>query len=533
MNRPDSLALAVDATRRRPRPEGRVIATTRTRLTSVGVLALLILTTVLPAAGSGAAQTAAGGRAKADLQVTSLVVPSAVVRGEQATVRTTVKNAGRRAAARTTTRFYLSTDQKPDGRDRLLGATNLGRLLPGKSKTVSTQVAIPVGTAVRSYYVVACADATRKVRETREGNNCRPDRLSVTEPQPPPTTFPQTPDPLSVESSLQEERAVTQTAHAHEDSTITATAADGDDVHAGRPGRGAARSGADHDDSGGVGSGPPPVRGPGRRSPARAARAAAAPTRAAHDREPGRGSAGRADGVPLPRGRSRLPPLPDGCTGPGRRRGHGATQPDPLLHAGARVGHGRGSGERRRARAGPHPGTGRGRRLRVSAAGACPPAEWRRAEPGGHPAGHRSHEPVPRRRDPPADESRRDRRDAGCRGDRRGTRLVPADAAARRRGQPPARRDHGTRRTDPPQRDGAELGGLPRPRPERDPGPVPRRPARPRCWATPGRRRPRTRPSAVAGSRSGSTPGSPPPTAGAATSRTAAPRVCGTPGRRW
>ena len=228
MNRPDRLALAVDATtRRRPRPEGRVIAMTRTRLTGVGVLALLVLTTVLPAAGSGAAHTAAGGRAKADLQVTSLVVPSAVVRGEEATVRTTVKNAGRRAAARTTTRFYLSTDQQPDGRDRLLGATNLGRLLPGKSKTVSTQFAIPVGTAVRSYYVVACADATRKVRETREGNNCRPGRLSVTEPQPPTTTFPQTPDPLSVESSLQEERAVTQTAYAHEDSTITATAADG------------------------------------------------------------------------------------------------------------------------------------------------------------------------------------------------------------------------------------------------------------------------------------------------------------------
>jgi hypothetical protein len=41
-------------------------------------------------------------------------------------------------------------------------------------------VVIPAATAAGSYFIVACADSTKKVRETKERNNCRPSSTQVT-----------------------------------------------------------------------------------------------------------------------------------------------------------------------------------------------------------------------------------------------------------------------------------------------------------------------------------------------------------------
>ena len=120
-------------------------------------------------------------------------------------------------------------------------------------------VTVPSTAAPGRWYVVACADATRRVRETRESDNCRttravtvrsaatatptttptsittttstPTQTSTPTPTPAPTgpgTFPRTPDPVTVgDPVLETARAVTRTAYPFADTTIVATAADG------------------------------------------------------------------------------------------------------------------------------------------------------------------------------------------------------------------------------------------------------------------------------------------------------------------
>ena len=87
---------------------------------------------------------------------------------------TEVENIGGRPAAATTTRFYLSSDKKPSRSDVLAGAVNVAALGAGKHQTVRTRVVAPKGTKPGTYFLIACADATHKVTEKSEVNNCRP-----------------------------------------------------------------------------------------------------------------------------------------------------------------------------------------------------------------------------------------------------------------------------------------------------------------------------------------------------------------------
>lgn len=173
--------------------------------------------------------------ARADLKVTAVSVSkTTVVRGGTLKVRDTTRNTGTKRARRSVTRYYLSTNRTRGTSDRLLSTRKVGRLVKGTRDRDARKVRIPRTTKPRRYYVIACADARKQVRETREGNNCRAtkQRVRVTAPKPPPPpppppTFPMAADPLTVSATLQTERAVTQAYYPHEASTITATAADG------------------------------------------------------------------------------------------------------------------------------------------------------------------------------------------------------------------------------------------------------------------------------------------------------------------
>jgi len=59
-----------------------------------------------------------------------------------------------------------------DGKDVLLGKKKTGSLTPRQSRTVGLSGMVPAGIRLASYRVLACADATGAVRESREGNNC-------------------------------------------------------------------------------------------------------------------------------------------------------------------------------------------------------------------------------------------------------------------------------------------------------------------------------------------------------------------------
>ncbi len=64
--------------------------------------------------------------------------------------------------------------------DVILSERTVGPLATGGSSAGSHPVVIPAGTAAGAYYLIAVADATGLVAETRETNNKKPKPLTIT-----------------------------------------------------------------------------------------------------------------------------------------------------------------------------------------------------------------------------------------------------------------------------------------------------------------------------------------------------------------
>jgi hypothetical protein len=94
-------------------------------------------------------------------------------------MKATTKNFGKRSARRSTTAFYLRSGT---GRHKFheLGSKSAGALAPGRSSVQKLIAGIPSKLAAGEYGVVACADATKKVKETSETNNCRLSSTTIT-----------------------------------------------------------------------------------------------------------------------------------------------------------------------------------------------------------------------------------------------------------------------------------------------------------------------------------------------------------------
>ena len=107
-----------------------------------------------------------------DLDVTSLSVPSEGAAGATISVTDTVTNAGGSSAPASTTTFYLSTNATLGTGDILLsGSRTVPILAAGGVSAGDTDLTIPPGTAVGSYYVIAKADGGGAILETSETNN--------------------------------------------------------------------------------------------------------------------------------------------------------------------------------------------------------------------------------------------------------------------------------------------------------------------------------------------------------------------------
>jgi hypothetical protein len=91
---------------------------------------------------------------------------------------TTVRNAGDRRAGPSHTRYYLSRDRER-GQDVRLGSARVASLRAGRSRTGTAALLVPTGLKEGGWYVLACADAGRAVKERREGNNCAASRTAV------------------------------------------------------------------------------------------------------------------------------------------------------------------------------------------------------------------------------------------------------------------------------------------------------------------------------------------------------------------
>jgi hypothetical protein len=126
-------------------------------------------------AGIAIAAAPAVAAARPDLHVTSLVdPPSAMHVGDEFSSLARVTNSGTAKVGKsTTTRFYLTTDPRAAPRQYLLLSRTTHRLRPGGTTFVSLRVRIPQDIpSGNAYYLVACADATKLVRESNERNNC-------------------------------------------------------------------------------------------------------------------------------------------------------------------------------------------------------------------------------------------------------------------------------------------------------------------------------------------------------------------------
>src|SRR5262245_34372748 len=117
-----------------------------------------------------------------DLAITAVSAPSATVRpGGRVVVTDTVVNQGLGAAGPSAVRYYLSSDARLGGPDRLLlGRRLVPALPPAAASTGTVAVWIPFTVAPGTYYVLACADDTHTVSESNESQNC----LATTTPFP-------------------------------------------------------------------------------------------------------------------------------------------------------------------------------------------------------------------------------------------------------------------------------------------------------------------------------------------------------------
>jgi hypothetical protein len=127
---------------------------------------------------------------RADLSVRSISANPNQVRAAgllRATI--TVVNKGKRRGRQTLLGYYLSLDRKRGREDTRLGTRlKLPAMEPGSSYQRSSLLRLPATIPPRSFRLLACADASGRVQEASERNNCRAAAraLTVTKPSPGP-----------------------------------------------------------------------------------------------------------------------------------------------------------------------------------------------------------------------------------------------------------------------------------------------------------------------------------------------------------
>jgi hypothetical protein len=109
------------------------------------------------------------------VETTVSVSPASVRRGGVLVIADTTVNQGTAAAGASTTRYYLSADGVRNAGDKALsGSRSVPALAAGASAVGSaTSVTVPNNTALSQYYVLACADDKKAVKESNESNNCQ------------------------------------------------------------------------------------------------------------------------------------------------------------------------------------------------------------------------------------------------------------------------------------------------------------------------------------------------------------------------
>jgi hypothetical protein len=145
------------------------------RRTAVGFIAAMLVTGFLVAGTSADAKP----KPKPNLGVAGILkVPVQVRAGGHFGVKVMVVNEGTAPAPASQVSVHLSRDAKKSSGDLNVGRTTAGKIEPWGVHTVPATIDLPES-ARGVYYVIACADAARKVRELRENDNCNASSTTV------------------------------------------------------------------------------------------------------------------------------------------------------------------------------------------------------------------------------------------------------------------------------------------------------------------------------------------------------------------
>lgn len=138
----------------------------------------IVLPVGLAAALLGPTSARAG--VKPNLVVASISTPVTHAQGsEKIKVHATTENLGDAAGGPSSTYFVLSKDKRVTGYDWYLGAHRVPALDPGERAEYSRASRLHDNIRGGDYYLLACADASKEVREQSETDNCRAARAKI------------------------------------------------------------------------------------------------------------------------------------------------------------------------------------------------------------------------------------------------------------------------------------------------------------------------------------------------------------------
>src|SRR3954468_7071832 len=118
-------------------------------------------------------------------------------------MRTVIGNAGKNTAKASKTGYYLSLRSPKNSTAQRVGRQAVPKIRIKHSAVGVARVAIPAFIAPGSYFLIACADDARQVKESNERNNCRAAAgkvvvappAAIVPPEPAPAETPTTPAP--------------------------------------------------------------------------------------------------------------------------------------------------------------------------------------------------------------------------------------------------------------------------------------------------------------------------------------------------
>ncbi|MGE5396770.1 MAG: CARDB domain-containing protein [Chitinophagales bacterium] len=104
-----------------------------------------------------------------DLIVQDLIVPQQAMSGFKTSLQATVKNQGKFDAAKSNFSFVLCTNEEQP--ITVLGQKSVSKLKPGKTSKIKLKVTVPGNITKADYKIMAVADDTKVISESRELNN--------------------------------------------------------------------------------------------------------------------------------------------------------------------------------------------------------------------------------------------------------------------------------------------------------------------------------------------------------------------------